>query len=322
MTSRPPAGVAVGVDVGGTKLAAGLVTGDGSILDRVRYDTPTDGAAIVELIVAINDEFVRRHNLGVVPVGVGAAGLISADGAVLFAPNIAWSDFPLGAILRDRLDRPATVDNDANVAAWGEYRCGAGRNAHESMVMLTVGTGVGGGLVLHDRLVRGAGGMAGELGHIAVLEGGPRCPCGATGCLEALASGTAIARFARDAHAGGRLRSTSQLALLSPAEITGKAVTVAAHAGDADALEILATAGRWLGVGIASLIAAFDPEIVVLGGGAMQAGDLLLEPAVAAAQARLIGRGHRELAPIVQASLADDAGLVGAAVLALEAELR
>ena len=317
MEAAPASGVAVGVDVGGTKLAAGLVAADGSVLDRVRYDTPDTADAIVDRIVEVVSDFAHRHHLTDPPVGVGAAGLIDADGAVRFSPNLPWRDFSLGAELRKRLGGPITVDNDANVAAWGEYQFGAGRDAHHSMVMLTIGTGVGGGLVLEDRLVRGAGGMAGELGHIAVLEGGPPCPCGALGCLEALASGSAIARFAREAKAGGRLSSASPLASESEPEITGKSVTVAAHAGDPDAVGILATAGRWLGVGIASLIAAFDPEVIVLGGGAMQAGHLLLEPAVAAAQERLLGRGHREMAPIVPAVLADEAGLVGAAALAL-----
>jgi glucokinase len=312
-------GLAVGVDVGGTKLAAGLVASDGSVLDRVRRDTPEGGDAITAAIVEIVEHFTSRHGLRTVPVGVGAAGLITLDGEVRFSPNIDWAEFGLGKILQQRLGRPVTVDNDANAAAWGEYRIGAGRDAHHSMVMLTIGTGVGGGLVLGDRLVRGAGGMAGELGHLAVLEGGPACPCGARGCLEALASGTAIARFARDAATGGRLQPGSALADVPAEQLTGKVVTVAAHAGDAQAVAILATAGRWLGVGIASLIAAFDPEVVVLGGGAMQAGHLLMEPAVAAAGERLLGRGHRDLAPIVPASLGDDAGLVGAALLGLEA---
>lgn len=310
-------GVALGVDVGGTKLAAGLVGADGSILDRLRHDTPEDAQAIVEVIVEAAATLCRRHNLSDVPVGVGAAGLMATDGTVRFAPNLPWRDFPLGTLLRERIPGPVTVDNDANAAAWGEYRFGAGRGAHESLVMLTVGTGVGGGLVLGDRLVRGAGGMAGELGHLAVLEGGPRCGCGALGCLEALASGTAIARTAREALAQGRLAPGSPLTQLSAEEITGKEVTIAAHAGDADAVELLAAAGRWLGVGIASLIAAFDPELIVAGGGAMQAGHLLLEPAIAAAAERLIGRGHRELCPIVPAQLGDDAGMVGAAQLAL-----
>ena len=317
MGAAPASGVAIGVDVGGTKLAAGLVAADGSVLDRVRYDTPDTADAIVDRIVEVVSEIAQRQQVTDPAVGVGAAGLIDADGTVRFAPNLPWRDFALGAELRKRLPGPVSVDNDANVAAWGEYRFGAGRDAHDSLVMLTIGTGVGGGLVLEDRLVRGAGGMAGELGHIAVLEGGPRCPCGALGCLEALASGTAIARFAREAGAGGRLAPGSPLASKSDAELTGKAVTVAAHAGDPDAIGILATAGRWLGVGIASLIAAFDPEVIVLGGGAMQAGHLLVEPAVAATQARLLGKGYRQMAPIVPAALADEAGLVGAAALAL-----
>ncbi|MPZ74071.1 MAG: ROK family protein [Nitriliruptorales bacterium] len=314
------AGVAVGLDVGGTKLAGGLVAEDGSVLDRVRHDTPDTPDAIVELVVSVARNFQTRHNLEPVPVGVGAAGLIDTEGTVRYAPNLPWADFPLGTVLRSRLDRPVTVDNDANVAAWGEYRAGGGRDAHRSLVMLTVGTGVGGGLVLEDRLVRGAGGMAGELGHITVLEGGPRCPCGATGCLEALASGTAIARIARERVAGGQIPPGTALATPPPDELSGKQVTIAAYAGDRAAVDVLATAGRWLGVGIASLVAAFDPEVVVVGGGAMQAGDLLLAPAREACAARLIGRGHRELAPIVPAVLGDDAGLIGAALLALAAQ--
>lgn len=312
------AGVAVGIDVGGTKLAAGLVASDGSVLERVRRDTPRDSAAhIADLVAAVAQELCAGHGVGEVPVGVGAAGLINRQGVVKFSPNLPLDDFPLAQELTARLPGPITVDNDANVAAWGEYRIGAARAARQSMVMLTVGTGVGGGLVIADRLVRGANGMAGELGHIAVLEGGPLCPCGARGCLEALSSGTAIARTAREALAAGRVAAASPLSGLAPQEVTGKAVTVAAYAGDAQATQILADAGRWLGIGIASLIAAFDPEVVVVGGGAMQAGSLLLEPATQGAQERLVGGGHRDLPPIVAAGLGDDAGLVGAALLAL-----
>lgn len=311
------AGLAVGVDVGGTKVAAGLVAADGSILDRLRLETPDTAEGIVDLVADTATTLAGRHGIADVPVGVGAAGLIGADGTVRFAPNLPLSDYPLRALLSQRLGVAVTVDNDANTAAWGEFRCGAAQQASASMVMLTVGTGVGGGLVLDDRLVRGAGGMAGELGHIAVLEGGPACPCGARGCLEALASGTAIARLAREAVAQDRLAADSSLRSVPVGGLTGKEVTVAAHGGDADAVAILATAGQWLGVGIASLIAAFDPELIVLGGGAMQAGHLLLDPARAAAAQRLLGGGHRDLAPIVPASLADDAGLVGAALLAM-----
>jgi glucokinase len=312
------AGVAVGIDVGGTKLAAGLVAADGSVLDRVRHDTPRDEAGhIADLIATVAGDLRARHGVGDVPIGVGAAGLIDLQGVVKYSPNLPLRDFPIGKELANRIAGPISVDNDANVAAWGEYRAGAARAARDSMLMLTVGTGVGGGIVLGDRLVRGAHGMAGELGHVAVLEGGPLCPCGARGCLEALSSGTAIARTAREALSAGRITASSPLASMAPDEVTGKAVTVAAHAGDAGAIAILAAAGRWLGVGIASLVAAFDPEIVVLGGGAMQAGVLLLQPATQGAQERLLGRGYRELPPIVNAGLGDEAGIVGAALLAL-----
>jgi glucokinase len=310
-------GVAVGVDVGGTKLAAGLVAADGSVLDRVRHDTPRDDpVAIADLVAAVTADLRGRHGLADVPTGIGAAGLIDRKGVVKYSPNLPLTDFPLGKELAGLIPGTITVDNDANVAAWGEYRIGAARSARDSMLMLTVGTGVGGGVVLADHLVRGAHGMAGELGHIAVLEGGPLCPCGARGCLESLSSGTAIARAAREALQEGRI-GAGPLAALRPDQVTGKAVTVAAHAGDEEAIAILAVAGRWLGVGIASLVAAFDPEVVVLGGGAMQAGALLLEPARAGAQDRLLGRGYRDLPPIVAAGLGDDAGIVGAALLAL-----
>ena len=318
MGEEVSSGVAVGVDIGGTKLAAGLVGADGSVLDRVRHATPADDLQeLTDRIVSVIEDLRSRHHVGDVPVGIGIAGLVDRSGVVRYAPNLPLRDHPIGKEVGSRLWGPVTVENDANAAAWGEYRAGAGRDAQDSLVMLTLGTGVGGGLVLEDRLVRGATGMAGELGHIAVLEGGPLCPCGARGCLEAMSSGTALARNAREAIADGRIRAGTALAELDPAEIDGKAVTVAAFAGDAEAVRILATAGRWLGVGIASLIAAFDPEIVVLGGGAMQAGALLLEPARQAAAERLLGRGYRDLPPIVHAGLADDAGLVGAALLAM-----
>ena len=318
MTTDQAAGVAVGIDVGGTKLAAALVAADGSVLDAQRASTPkTSAGDILEVIVAAAEDLTARHHLDGIPVGVGAAGLIDRDGVVRYSPNLPWADFALRKEIGARVGGKVTVDNDANVAAYGEFRAGAGRDAGESMVMLTLGTGVGGGLILDDRLVRGAGGMAGELGHIAVTDSGPRCPCGAIGCLEAMASGTAIANAARLAQAEGRLAPDSALAALPAEEITGKEVTVAAHAGDPDAVALLSTAGQWLGVGIASLIAAFDPDMVVIGGGAMQAGELVLGPARQVAGQRLLGRGHRDLAPIVPASLGDQAGVVGAALLAL-----
>ena len=313
----PPPGLAVGVDIGGTKLAAGLVAGDGTVVTRLRRETPADDVvAITRTIVEVVAEIRSEHGLDPVPVGVGAAGIIDLGGTVRYAPNLAWRDHPLRAELEDALGVRVTVDNDANVAAWGEFRCGAGAAARASLALLTIGTGVGGGLVLDGQLVRGANGFAAEFGHIVVSEGGPVCPCGNRGCLEVLASGTAIGRTAADLLAAGEVPDGSPLHQQPP---TGKSVTVAAHAGDEAATEVLRRCGTWLGVGIASLVNALDPEIVVLGGGAMQAGDLLLRPALQAAAARIMGRGYRPPTPVVRATLADDAGLVGAALLALDA---
>lgn len=309
--------IAVGVDVGGTKLAAGVVRADGAVLRRLRRQTPaTDPEAIVAAIVAA--VFELSDGVPGVPVGVGAAGLIDPHGTVRYAPNIAWSDFPLRARLVDALDGPVTVDNDANTAAWAEHRCGAGRGGGENLVMLTIGTGVGGGMVLGGRLLRGSSGLGAELGHMIVCEGGPLCSCGNRGCLESLASGTAIGRYATERRAGGALLERSPLAT-GPVRLTGKVVTAAAEQGDSDALEILEQAGFWIGVGIASLVNALDPDVVVVGGGAMRAGELLLATAREAAAARIVGVAQRTPPPIVAGALGDDGGLVGAALLALGA---
>ena len=314
------AGLAVGVDIGGTKVAAGLVAADGSVLERVRRETP-EAAGRIELLVAdVARELAASAGLDRVPVGVGAAGLVDQRGVIRYAPNIDWVDYPLGQILAADLGWPVTMDNDANVAAWGEYCHGAASGAKTSMVMLTIGTGVGGGLVMENRLVRGVNGMAAEFGHMTVTADGPECGCGQRGHLEALSSGTAIGRRARERLKDGEAPADCLLLALPVDEVTGKTVTVAAHRGDPFSRSVLAEAGTWLGVGIASLVNALDPEVVVVGGGAMEAGDLLLGPAVVAADAHVLGRAHRDVPPIVRAQLADDAGIVGAAMLALDAE--
>lgn len=312
------AGAAVGVDIGGTKIAAGVVDAQGDVVVRARRDTPRAAEEIAPLVADTIRHLCADAGVDRLPVGVGAAGIIDRDGVVRYAPNIRWADYPLGAELSGLLEAPVRVHNDANVAAWAEYRAGAGRAAVSAMLMLTVGTGVGGGVVVEDRLLLGGHGLAAELGHIVVLEGGPLCPCGNHGCLEALASGNAIGRTARDEVAAGRVPADSPLARAGPGAITGKAVTQAAEAGDEFALGILEQAGFWLGVGIASLTNALDPEVVVVGGGAMEAGELLLAPARRSFAERLMGRAHRPLPPVEHAHLADDAGLVGAALLARE----
>ena len=307
---------AIGLDVGGTNIRGGVVRPDGVIVDADRVPTPADAPSRLEAMVAMVRRLGARNAIGAVPVGVGAAGLVDLDGVVRYSPNLDWRDAPVRARLASALGVPVRVENDAAAAAWGEYRTGGGRHATGGALMLTIGTGVGGGLVVDDRLVRGASGIGGEFGHIIVTEGGPRCPCGNHGCLEAVASGSAIGRLGRDAVAGWGARDS----LLSGAEtVTGAVVTDAARQGDPLARQVLAEAGTWLGVGIASLVNALDPEIVIIGGGALDAGDLLLDPAVEAYHARVIAGDHRDLPPVVRAELGDDAGLIGAALLACDA---
>jgi glucokinase len=309
--------LAVGIDIGGTKLAAGLVDDEGSVRVRIRRETPaTDAGAITDLVVDVVTDLTSGG--AQVPVGIGAAGMIDLRGTVRYAPNVDWADHPLRDEIAARVGEPVTVDNDANVAAWAEYCCGAGREAQDSMLMLTLGTGVGGGLVQHGRLVRGSNGLGAEFGHIIVAEGGPVCGCGNRGCLEALASGTAIGRVAAEEARAGTIPPDSALADVPPGELVGQRVTAAAKAGDAFATGVLRRCGFWLGVGIAGIVNAVDPEIVVLGGGAMAAGELLLEPARASFAERLLGAEHRPPVPLVAATLSHEAGVVGAALCALD----
>lgn len=304
---------AVGVDVGGTKLAAGLVAPDGTVLARRRVRTPPEGGdAVRSAVVAVVRELWDESTAGPGPVGVGAAGIVDLEGTVRYAPNIpGWRDIPLASQLADDLGVAVRVENDANAAVWGEYMAGAARGAEGVVVMITVGTGIGGGLIVAGELVRGRQGFAAEFGHLVVAEGGPLCGCGNRGCLEAVASGTAIAREAREGLARG-----AGGALAGMAAPTGKDVTRAAWDGDAFAREVLARCGEWLGVGIASLVNALDPAVVLVGGGAMQAGELLLGPARAAFASRVLGAAHRTLPEVTQGHLGDDAGMVGAALLA------
>ncbi|HEV7657665.1 MAG TPA: ROK family glucokinase [Mycobacteriales bacterium] len=308
--------LAIGVDIGGTKVAAGVVDEEGGVLALVRRPTPGDVAGTEDAIAACVAELAERYD--VMAVGIGAAGWIANDRAtVLFSPHLAWRDEPLRESLIGRIGLPVTVENDANAAAWAEYRFGAARG-ERVVCIVTLGTGIGGGLVVSGTLYRGAFGVAGEWGHMTVVPEGRRCACGNRGCWEQYASGTALARDARELAevspvAAHRLL---QLAGGDPAALTGTDVTAAAREGDPAAVEIFTAMGRWLGRGIASLAAALDPSVVVIGGGVSEAGDLLLRPAQETFAANLTGRGFRPIAPIRIAALGPDAGLVGAADLA------
>ncbi len=309
-------GEAIGLDVGGTKINAFRVARDGTVVERSSAPTPADDeaatlSAMVELATSLKTPEVLA-------VGVGAAGLVDAtEGILRFAPNLAWRDLPIAERMRDALDLPCQVDNDASMAAYGEYRFGAGRG-YRHLLLVTVGTGIGGGIVADGRLFRGANGFAAEIGHIIVEPGGPLCGCGNRGCWEQVAAGRAIDRMGREEAREHEHSILRRLAGGDPDKVTGRLVTEAARQGDDAARGILAQTGSRLGEGIAGLVNVLDPQIVVVGGGAIVAGDLLLDPARVAFRDAVEAPEHRPRVPIVPAQLGNDAGAVGAAVLALE----
>ncbi|PUA80602.1 ROK family protein [Nocardioides currus] len=312
-------GVFVGVDVGGTKVLAGVVDETGAVVRTARRATPGRRVDIAHVEDALEEAVLEAADgTPIAGVGVAAAGFVDAAGErVMFAPHLPWQ----GENVRDRLSRrwhaPVVLDNDANCAALAEWSYGAARGA-ASAVVVTMGTGIGGALLLGGRLVRGANGMAGEFGHMQVVPDGHACECGGRGCWEQYSSGNALVRSARQ-------RMGEQPSVLedatggNPDRLTGPMVTDAAEAGDMVARAAFASVGDWLGVGVANLVAAFDPELVVVGGGVSQAGDRLLEPARHALQRSLVGSAHRVVPPIVSATLGPEAGLVGGAELARRA---
>jgi glucokinase len=309
--------LAIGVDIGGTKVAAGVVDDEGKVIDATRRLTPGhDVAETEDTIAEVVNELSARHEISA--VGIGAAGWIAADRAtVLFSPHLAWRNEPLRDALAEAIGVPVIVENDANAAAWAEYRFGAARDARVA-VMVTLGTGIGGGLVVSGILYRGAFGVGCEYGHMTVVPDGRRCACGNRGCWEMYASGTALARDARELAdiAPVTAHRLMQLANGDPDQLTGPLVTAAAREGDPAAVEIYTAMGRWLGRGLANLAAVIDPTVFVIGGGVSEAGDLLLVPARQAFNEGLTGRGFRPAADILLAELGPEAGMVGAADLA------
>jgi len=307
----------IGVDVGGTKIAGGVVDETGRILQRTRRETrPDDADSIVSTIIDVVRDLVGEHT--VISVGVGSAGFVDAErSTVMFAPNLAWRDMPVRDLVVAATGLPTVVENDANAAAWGEFKFGAASDVNH-MVCVTIGTGVGGGLVLGGELYRGAHGIAAEIGHFQLVPDGRLCGCGLRGCFEQYASGTALVREALIL-AKERPTEASRLIELAggdPGAITGPMVTQAARGADQAAVELIATVGRWLGKGLASLSALLDPEVFVIGGGASDAGELLIGPAAAEMSDKLTGKGHRPEPDVRLATLGNDAGLVGAADLA------
>jgi glucokinase len=308
--------LAIGLDIGGTKIAGGVVDRAGRVHAQLQTPTPPRSGAVV--IEAILLDLVARLRAGrdIAAVGVGAAGIVRwPEGRMLWAPNNAYRDWAI----RDELERetglPTVVDNDANVAGFAEARLG--ERAYRHMLFVTVGTGVGGGLVLDGEIYRGPTGMGAELGHMIVDPLGPRCGCGLHGCLEAVASGSALTRMGREAAAAD---PDGLIARLGRAEgaVTGHTVTAAAQQDDPTAQDIFTRLGRWLGIGIASLSTIFELEAVVIGGGVVHTGDLLLSPVRAAVREYAYAPDARGVPPVLPATFGNAAGMIGAALLALE----
>jgi glucokinase len=306
---------AIGIDIGGTKIAGALVSEDGSIIAEDRQPTPAgDPVAITDLVVAMIERLSTGHEVSA--AGVAAAGFIdAAQSTVYYAPNINWRNEPFQANLRARLDLDITIDNDANAAGWAEFRFGAGRHVSD-MTMLTIGTGVGGAIVTENRLFRGGFGAGAEIGHLRVVPDGLPCGCGSKGCIEQYGSGRALLRFANEIADVGGIGLPLANARKENGELTGTIVGEFIAAGDAGAVHALQDLGRWIGQACASLGAVLDPQLFVIGGGVAVAGDLLLDPIREAYLANLPARGYHPEPEFATAELVNDAGVVGAADLA------
>ncbi|MEW6476305.1 MAG: ROK family protein [Actinomycetota bacterium] len=304
-----------GIDIGGTKLLAVAATEKGEIVAERRQPTAAGPDAILSAVAAVVRDLCAAEP-DIAAVGVGLPGLVDLNGAVLYAPNLPGF---VGVPARDRLAAgcpvPVVVDNDANVAALGEVLHGAGRG-HREVLVVTLGTGIGGGLIINGGEYRGGHGFAAEIGHVTVDPDGPPCACGARGHWEAIASGTALGRRAREWAARGDAPAVLARAGGAVEAVTGHAVRLAAVAGEADGLAILAEHARAVAVGLGGLINILDPEVVVISGGLVELGDLLLDPLRAVLPEYVEAAALRPLPPVLAAALGEHAGAVGAAALA------
>ncbi|MER8159233.1 ROK family glucokinase [Streptomyces sp. NPDC094472] len=309
-------GLTIGVDIGGTKIAAGVVDEEGSILETSQVSTPQTPEGVVDAIADAVRIVSEGHEIEA--VGIGAAGYVDDKRAtVLFAPNINWRHEALKDKVEQRVGLPVVVENDANAAAWGEYRFGAGVG-HDDVVCITLGTGLGGGIIIGGKLHRGRFGVAAEFGHIRVVPDGLLCGCGSQGCWEQYASGRALVRYARQRAAATPENATILLGLGDgTAEgIEGKHISDAARQGDPVAIDSFRELARWAGAGLADLASLFDPSAFIVGGGVSDEGDLVLEPIRKSFRRWLVGNQWRPHAQVLAAQLGGKAGLVGAADLA------
>jgi glucokinase len=304
----------IGVDVGGTKVLGVLTTSDGEMLGEERVPTPAGGDAILDAVAAVIEKLRAGHDTAL--VGVGMPGLVDNDGVLRFAPNLPGVvDLAVRSDLEGRF-RGVTVrvENDATCAVWGERVLGAAKGI-DHLLLVTLGTGIGGGIVSDGRLLRGANGFAGEIGHMIVNPHGPPCRCGQRGCWERYASGSGLGRIAREAANAGQADRVMELAGGDPEDVKGEHVTQAAAEGDAQAVEIFNDFAWWLALGLANLANIYDPSVFVLGGGLIEAGDVLMAPTRTAFVDLVEGAEHRAPVDIVPALLGEHAGAIGAAAL-------
>lgn len=312
----------VGVDLGGTKILTALADSNGKIVERVRVDTGAQDS--VEVVVQrINDtvlQVIEKAGIEkdeVARVGVGTPGPLDIEKMiVLTAPNLNWINVPLVEMMEKELGLTVSLENDANAAALAEHAFGAGKGS-QHMVYMTISTGVGGGVIINGQILHGAGVSGGEIGHHTIDPDGPLCGCGNYGCLEAMASGTALGRYARDVVTSGRKTMMSEL-VENTDQVDGSIVTKAAEAGDDLALVLVDLVARNIGIGVANLINIFNPEKIVLGGGVMKAGHLFIDRIKNEAKKRSLKDSY-ELCEIVFSELGSDVGVLGAIAVALHA---
>lgn len=309
-------GLTIGVDIGGTKIAAGVVDEDGSILETSTVPTPPTPEGVIDAIAGTVRTVSAHHEIQA--VGIGAAGYVDEKRAtVLFAPNINWRHEALKDKVEQRVGLPVVVENDANAAAWGEYRFGAGQG-HDDVICITLGTGLGGGIIIGNKLRRGRFGVAGEFGHVKMVPDGLLCGCGSQGCWEQYASGRALVRYARQRAAATPEHAQLLLSLGdgTPEGIEGRHVSEAARVGERVAVDSFRELARWAGAGLADLASLFDPSAFIVGGGVSDEGELVLEPIRKSFRRWLVGAQYRPQAQVLAAKLGGKAGLVGAADLA------
>lgn len=306
---------ALGIDIGGTKVLGVVVDTDspGAVLAEHRVATPRGTVAVLDAVVEVTGALGDAAGADA-PLGLGIPGLVDLDDRFRYGPNLPdVLDVSLGVVLGERLGRLVVADNDATCATFAEFRAGAGRG-HADGVLVTLGTGIGGGIVVGGRIRHGTNGFAGEMGHMVVDPRGPLCPCGRRGCWERFGSGSGLGRMGRDAAAAGRLAAAVELAGDAEA-VRGEHVVAAARAGDPDAGEVLEEFAWWVALGVANLIDLLDPSVVVLGGGVIEAADVLLDRVVAAVPPQVLASEHRPTVAVVAAELGEHAGAIGAALL-------